>query len=114
MKPVSAAVAALGMVTATDVVTAGIATIGVASNVLASDNTTSTESVCAGAADDVGAGAVGSVAAVLLVVVDVEVVVALGAGASGGESLGTTPATTIVLKVDAAACANGKNSHIAL
>ena len=113
MKPVSIAVAVLGMVIAIDVTTEGVAGVEVVSNATASVTATSTESVCVGAADDVGVGAVGSVAAVLLVVVDVEVVATLGTGASGGESLGTTPEPTVTLEVDAVVGANGKNSHIA-
>ncbi len=113
MKPVSAVVAVLGMVAATDVVTVGVAPDGVASSAVAPGIAKSTETVCVGAADGVGTGAVGIAAAVLLVVVDVEVVVTFGTGASDGESLGTTPETIIVSRVDAVVGANGKNSHIA-
>ncbi len=65
------------------------------------------------AVEDPDAGAVGRVEAVLPVVVDAELVVVLGAGTSGCESLGTTPATTFAPRVGVAVGANGKNAHIA-
>ncbi len=66
-----------------------------------------------GAGEDPDVGAVGRVAAVLLVVVGVELVAALGEGSSGREPLGTRPATTFAPRVGVGTGANGKNSHIA-
>ncbi len=83
----------------TEVTANGVAAIGVACSTVAFAVATTVDSVCTGVVDDVGVGAVGGAVVVLLVVADVELVVVLDAGTSGRESLGTTPATTIVLEI---------------